>query len=368
MPTMSHMNIDMNDSFDSLLGLFGGSVGGDPNGDKKIRANRSSSSSSGFLENNNQHQTTPPRGNLSAHSANAKRTVGTFEDSVNSGDEISIPFELSSEMRGALATKLMQDFAESGEDDTVSVLSAPQPTPDFDNLLKMFDSVTSPIAKGRLRTPGPDYPDLTLHVSLHVDFKEKTNKALQFFKEGNISKVVAIIRHYVLSLKAHKLCQPGCLKMIPDRVENLNLRLLFMVWYSFHYERQETTKRRRGRGMMYSTREVLAIDIGMYRYPPVTKRFAGQDVDFEFQWAEIKQDQILGTILEDRSKESICDKAKVMCKERMWESLKYFYKEQIRLRKDIIAIEIKYNNRIANLAEKYTSVKKRKASCTDSHS
>jgi hypothetical protein len=242
---------------------------------------------------------------------------------------------------------LMQGFPESEGEDAVSVLTLPQATPSFDVLLSMFDKpVTSPIAKGRLRAPGPDYPDLELPQNLHISFKEETKHALKFFKAGKTGKVVEIIRRYVVCLKIllqdhHEV--PGSHK-VPDKVENLNLRLLFRLWHSFHYAPPETTKRRRGRGMIYTTKEVLAIDVGMYMYPPVIKNFAGQDEDYEFQWAEIKQDNDLEAKLTSRTKESICDKAKAMCKERMWESLKYFYKEQIRLRKQIIVIESKHKN------------------------
>jgi hypothetical protein len=244
---------------------------------------------------------------------------------------------------------LMQDFPESEGEDTVSVLTLPQATPNFDKLLRMFENpVTSPIAKGRVRTPGPDYPDLELPPNLHSTFKEETKHALKYFKEGKTGKVVEIIRRYVVYLKATKLVllQDKVLgsHQVPDKVENLNLRLLFRLWHSFHYAPLETTKRRRGRGMIYTTKEVLAIDVGMYMYPPVIKSFAGQDEDYEFQWAEIKQDNDLEAKLTSRTKESICDKAKAMCKERMWESLKYFYKEQIRLRKQIIVIESKHKN------------------------
>jgi len=95
----------------------------------------------------------------------------------------------------------------------------------------------------------------------------------------------------------------------------------------------------------------------MYKYPPVKKCFAGQEV-FEFQWAAIKKDNTVGGMLKDRTKLSICDKAKVMCKERRWESLTYFYKEQQNLRQDMNRMEIEHKKKISSLAQKLSGKKR----------
>jgi len=134
------------------------------------------------------------------------------------------------------------------EDDSLSILSStPTTTPDFEDLFNMFNE--DPIALvglGRPHTPGPAFPDLCLPKNLHGSFERETSGALHFFKQDDTPKVVKIIQSFVIKLKAHQLANTEISRGFPANLENINLRILFKLWHSFHHEVQETPKQRRG--------------------------------------------------------------------------------------------------------------------------
>jgi hypothetical protein len=74
----------------------------------------------------------------------------------------------------------------------------------------------------------------------------------------------------------------------------------------------------------------------MYKYPAAKKVGAIGQEDFDWRWGAILQDRNLKRDLAGRSKEQIAEKAKTMCSDKIWDSLKYFYVQQLLLCRDIL--------------------------------
>jgi hypothetical protein len=185
------------------------------------------------------------------------------------------------------------------------------------------------------------FPSQFLPISFHSHFFEYMNRKhravlyLQTKNTRNLQKVVNLIRKYIVEMSIRKL--GGHADEFPDDAEFINLRNVFKMWYCNSFGvRPEYYEGNKGRGKRYTETEIFAIEFGMYKYPAAKKVGVVGEEDFDFRWGPMLQDRNLKRDLAGRSKEQIAEKAKTMCTEKIWDSLKYFYVQQLLLCRDIL--------------------------------
>lgn len=104
----------------------------------------------------------------------------------------------------------------------------------------------------------------------------------------------------------------------------ISLSNLLKMWYcNVFCVEVDYSKWIRGRGYQYSEEEVFAIEFGMYKYPVVSGTESSIGVDF--LWSAILVDKELNIVLKDRSRDSVIVKVTGFCKEKIWDSLGFFY-------------------------------------------
>jgi len=184
------------------------------------------------------------------------------------------------------------------------------------------------------------FPSQFLPVSFHSHFFEYMNKKhnavlkLQTKNTKNLQRVVNLIRKYIVEMSIRKLS--GHLEDFPDDAQSISLRNVFKMWYCNSFGvRPEYHEGRKGRGQRYTETEIFAIEFGMYKYPAAKKVGAVGQENFDWRWGAILQDRNLKKDLAGRSKEQIAEKAKTMCIDKIWDSLKYFYVQQLLLCRDV---------------------------------
>jgi hypothetical protein len=174
------------------------------------------------------------------------------------------------------------------------------------------------------------YPDLFLPEEYHrglFKFMDSRN-AYQLCRKEKWTNVVNLMISYLLKMTVRSWAKKE--PNFPRQTTLISLRNLFKMWYcnvfSVPVDYHQGTK---GRGQRYTEEEILAIEFGMYKYP-ARKNSGGKNV-LDFKWSSILADQELKQILKRRSKQSVMDKATVMCREKVWDSLVFFYHQQQKL-------------------------------------
>lgn len=171
------------------------------------------------------------------------------------------------------------------------------------------------------------YPDLFLPEEYHIGlfkFMESHN-AYHLCRKEKWTNVVNLIISYLLKMTVRYWAKKE--PNFPQQTTLISLRNLFKMWYCNVFSvTVDYHQGARGRGQRYTEEEILAIEFGMYKYSAGSNSRSKNVLDFK--WSSILADEELKEILKKRSKQGVMDKATVMCKEKIWDSLVFFYHQQ----------------------------------------
>lgn len=173
------------------------------------------------------------------------------------------------------------------------------------------------------------YPKHFLPETLHKEFFEymESHGAHKLCRTEKWTNVVNIMISYLLAKTLSRWA--GEEPLFPKDTALISLRNLFKMWYCNVFGiKVDYSKRKRGRGFQYSEEEVFAIEFGMYKYPAIGTAL-NNGVDF--LWGAILADEELSKVLKDRTRDSVMDKVLVFNKEKIWDSLGFFYFQQQKL-------------------------------------
>jgi hypothetical protein len=174
------------------------------------------------------------------------------------------------------------------------------------------------------------YPKHFLPETLHKEFFEymESHDAHKLCRSEKWTNVVNIMISYLLAKTLSRWA--GEEPLFPKETALISLRNLFKMWYCNVFGiKVDYSKRKRGRGFQYSEEEVFAIEFGMYKYPVISSTAFNNSVDF--LWGAILADDELSEVLKDRTRYSVMDKVLVFNKEKIWDSLGFFYFQQQKL-------------------------------------
>lgn len=178
------------------------------------------------------------------------------------------------------------------------------------------------------------YPNLFLPDEFHENFFEFMEKhdAHTLCRTEKWTNVVNLMIFYLLWMTMRSWA--GYEPQFPNQTNLISLRNLFKMWYCNVFSvAVDYSKQRRGRGYSYSEEEVFAIEFGMYKYPVISGTGSNNGVDF--LWSAILADKELSKVLKERTRDSVIDKVTSMCKEKIWDSLGFFYFQQQKLTRKV---------------------------------
>eukprot|EP00557_Chaetoceros_sp_GSL56_P008500 CAMPEP_0176488920 /NCGR_PEP_ID=MMETSP0200_2-20121128/6986_1 /TAXON_ID=947934 /ORGANISM="Chaetoceros sp., Strain GSL56" /LENGTH=530 /DNA_ID=CAMNT_0017885975 /DNA_START=29 /DNA_END=1621 /DNA_ORIENTATION=- len=185
------------------------------------------------------------------------------------------------------------------------------------------------------------YPDLFLPEEYHHGFFKfmESQNAYQLCTREKWTNVVNVIIAYLLKMTVRHLAKKE--PNFPSPTSLISVRNLFKMWYcNVFCVKVDYCKGIKGRGRRYTEEEILAIEFGMYKYP--ARNNGGSNNSLDFRWSSILADEELKEILKHHSKQGVIDKATIMCKGKVWDSLVFFYCQQQKLVRKIHDVQEKF--------------------------